>query len=34
LLLERRCSSHHVVSPDAQYCETCGERMPVPEGGA
>ena len=34
LLLDRRCSSHHVVSPTAQYCESCGERMPSRESGA
>jgi hypothetical protein len=27
LLIERRCSSQHVVSATAEYCETCGERL-------
>ena len=27
LLVEKRCSSNHVVSSTAEYCETCGERV-------
>jgi hypothetical protein len=34
LLLDRRCSNQHAVSKTAEYCETCGERMPPVENGA
>jgi hypothetical protein len=28
LLVERRCPNQHLVSINADYCETCGERVP------
>src|SRR5690606_21967281 len=34
LWVERRCSAQHVVSPTAEYCETCGERLPDLKTGA